>query len=192
MNGAAPPSSPTTTPRPVNRDAAIILMGLRGSGKSTIGAFVASASTRPMIDLDDRTAAELGASTPAEAIGRHGIEAFRAAEVRALRSALADGGVVLALGGRTPTAPGAVEILESAKRDGAALIYLHAEPGVLRDRLEATDHASRPSLTGRGMLDEIGEIYLRRDPLYRGLCTRLIETEGLDATAVARLILDSD
>lgn len=189
MNGAAPPSpSPTY---PVNYGAAIILMGLRGSGKSTVGVHLGAVTGLEFIDLDDRTAAELSCESPGEAIRVHGLDAFRAAEIRALRSALLDGRVVLSLGGGTPTAPGAVEILHSAKQEGAALIYLHAGPDVLRGRLEKTDHAERPSLTGRGMLDEIEEVYLRRDPLYRWLCTRLIETEGLDATGVARMILDS-
>jgi shikimate kinase len=172
------------------RSGTIILMGLRGCGKSTVGGLIAARAGSVHIDLDDRTAGELECDTPAEAIGRHGLDAFRAAETRALRAALAGGGVVLSLGGGTPTAPGSVEILDSAKRGGAELIYLHAGPDVLRGRLEPTDHASRPSLTGRGMLDEIGEIYLRRDPLYRGLCSRLIETEGIDAPTVARMILD--
>ncbi len=62
----------------------IVLMGLRGSGKSTLSRALGTALSRPVVDLDDRTAALLGRATPGEALRLHGLAAFRDAEVRAL------------------------------------------------------------------------------------------------------------
>lgn len=172
----------------VSRKPFVILMGLRGSGKSTVGRFVADRLGLPFVDLDDLTPKKLGAADAAGAISAHGFDAFRRAEAGALRDVLDGSPAVLALGGGTPTAVGVAEMLGEQTGGGAALVYLHAPPAVLRERLASTDTRTRPSLTGMGMLDEIGRVYLDRDGLYRTLCTRLIETEGRSAEDIAAMI----
>lgn len=160
----------------------LLLIGLRASGKSTLGRLVAARLSRPFIDLDDRTAARLGEPSPAAALGRYGEPAFRAAESAALRETLLGSGRVVALGGGTPTAPGAAEMLERERAAGrAVIVYLHAAPDVLRARLAATDVASRPSLTGRGTLEEIEALYAGRDGLYRRLADAVIDTSARTA-----------
>ncbi len=166
----------------------IVLMGLRASGKTTIGRLVAEQLGLGFVDLDDRTADRLDTPDPAEAIRTLGLDAFRDAETDALRDALLEGPLVIALGGGTPTAPGAVDLLRAHTDAGGALIYLHAGPSVLRARLTRTDTDTRPSLTGAGTVEEVDEVYLRRDPLYRDLCTRIIETKDQSPHQVARLI----
>lgn len=164
----------------------LLLIGLRASGKSTLGRLVAARLSRPFIDLDDRTAARLGEPSPAAALGRYGEPAFRAAESAALRETLLGSGRVVALGGGTPTAPGAAEMLERERAAGrAVIVYLHAAPDVLRARLAATDVASRPSLTGRGTLEEIEALYAGRDGLYRRLADAVIEVEFAPSDAIA-------
>jgi shikimate kinase len=176
-------------PAPVPK---IVLMGLRGSGKSTVGRLLADRLGDAFLDLDDATAARLGSSDPAGAISRLGMDRFRLAEADALREALAGDARVIALGGGTPTAPGAADVLRRSTRDGSIVVlYLHADVGSLRTRLASTDTATRPSLTGRGTLDEIGPVYLERDPLYRSLATRVIETEGRSPGLVADEIVDT-
>jgi shikimate kinase len=132
------------------------------------------------VDLDDRTPALLDAPTAADAINTHGLAAFRDAERAALETVLAElteSTVVVALGGGTPTAPGAADLLRSAQsRNTIRVVYLHAPPSVLRDRLSTTDTDTRPSLTGVNMLDEIETIYLQRDGLYRDLADAVVET----------------
>lgn len=163
----------------------IVLMGLRGSGKTTVGTLLADRIGLGFVDLDDLTPKELGEADAAESIRRHGIEAFRNAEAEALRGALARGPIVLALGGGTPTAPGADAILKQAADDGALLVYLHASSPALRRRLEQSDTATRPSLTGLGTLEEIELLYHERDALYRDLCTLIVESEGHSPDAIA-------
>lgn len=157
----------------------IVLMGLRGSGKSTVGRHIAQRAGRPFIDLDDRTAELLGGASVREAWDRHGEAAFRQAETRALGAALEMRGAVIALGGGTPTAPGAAEILRNQRDAGRIrIIYLSAPAETLRARLAGANNADRPSLTGADPLVEVEAVLARRDPLYRELADDVVETEG--------------
>lgn len=157
----------------------MILLGLRGAGKSTIGALVAHRLGWPFVDLDPLTAAELRVATPAEALRTLGEPAFRAGEGRALGRALQQRPIVLALGGGTAMFEPAQGMLAAQQRaHHARLIYLHAPPQALRARLARTDLATRPSLTGAGVLDEITELYARRDPVYRRFADEVLDVAG--------------
>lgn len=167
-------------------------MGLRGSGKSTTGRALADRTGSSFVDLDDCTRLELGAATIAAAFCERGEAAFRAAEVRALRAVIGEANrgtkpLVLALGGGTPTAPGAEVLLRQWKQGGARIVYLRAEAGVLAERL-AGQVADRPSLTGKGAIEEIGEVLAQRDAAYRALADIVIDAdESIDATIDALL-----
>ena len=159
-------------------------MGLRGAGKSTIGAALAKASGLPCVEIDGLAAARLAARDAGEAIRTHGLPAFREAESAALSEALAASSPrAICLGGGTPTAPGAADMLRAA-RTHAIIVYLRATPATLRHRLAATDLSSRPSLTGRHPLDEIDEVFAARDPLYRELAGEVIEVDELGQEAI--------
>ncbi|MBX3404370.1 MAG: shikimate kinase [Phycisphaeraceae bacterium] len=154
----------------------LLLIGLRGSGKSTIGRMLAARLGREFVDLDNTTAALLNCRTPGEAFAAHGESVFRIAENRALINESVIGGRVIALGGGTPTAPGVAQMLEGDRSAGrAVIVYLRVMPDVLRARLRATDTSTRPSLTGTGTLEEIESVFAARDPVYRRLATHVIE-----------------
>ncbi len=86
----------------------LILIGLRGSGKSTIGRLAAARLGRAFVDLDDLTPRELGCSGVADAWARFGEAAFRTAEIAALKKVLALTDHVIALGGERQMQPGGV------------------------------------------------------------------------------------
>lgn len=159
----------------------VILIGLRGSGKTTVGRELARYWGVGFVDLDDVTPGSLDCATAGEALRSKGEAAFRAAEANALRETLtsAPPSCVLALGGGTPTAPGAADMLRGQVASGRArVIYLHASPTALRARLSADNAIERPSLTRRPALDEIGEVYAKRDALYRSIASVIVEVEG--------------
>lgn len=167
----------------------LVLIGLRGSGKSTLGRALADALQRRFIDLDRITPGLLAMPDAATALRTLGEESFRLAEFQALKETLLSPGQVVALGGGTPTAPGAAALLRR-ERDAARarVVYLAASPQTLADRLAETDLADRPSLTGKGVLEEIADLHAARDPLYRELADlTLASTTDADADAASVL-----
>jgi shikimate kinase len=176
----------------------IILMGLRASGKSTLGQLLATRLSLTFVDLDDVTAAQLGCVDVPEAWARHGHDAFRKAEAEALSDVLAHAsshspshaGQIIALGGGTPTAPGAEAILRNAIASRTIqLIYLRATPATLRARLARTDTSSRPSLTGGDVIDEVQRVFDARDPLYQSLATHTINVDAMREREVVEKIV---
>ncbi len=176
------------------QDANLILMGLRGSGKSTLGRAVAAKLGLPFtfIDLDDLTLRSLGCSTASEAFRTAGESTFRAAEAAALAGVLNGRNRVIALGGGTPTAPGAADLLREARASERAwIVYLHAPPDVLRSRIAGADQSNRPALLARDAASEVGQVYAARDPLYRALASATVESASLSEAAAAEAIARS-
>lgn len=171
----------------------LLIIGLRGSGKSTLARALSAAQRRERVDLDDLTLLALGCATASEAWNTKGVAAFRDAEASGLRRLIErPAGRIVALGGGTPTAPGAADAIERAKREGrAVVVYLRASPESLASRLRASGGAgaNRPSLTGADPIDEIAAIYAQRDPLYLRLASRTIE--GVDRADEAVRLLES-
>lgn len=168
----------------------VLLIGLRASGKSTLGAALAARLGVGFVDLDDRTARELGFDAAGDAFSAAGEAAFRDAESRALRAACEAAPCVIALGGGTPTAPGAAAFVGLLRADGRAVV-VHLDPplATLEARLRA-DAGNRPSLTGRGVVAEIEEIARQRRPLYAALAD-FVFTGEVDADAAVRALGDA-
>lgn len=165
----------------------ILLIGLRGSGKSTLGRLLATKLHRRFVDMDDETAAALKCATVAEAWEKHHESGFRLAETRVLKKLLATRGRVIALGGGTPTAPGAREAIRRAQNEGSArIIYLRASARTMRERLRQADLTDRPSLTGTDSITEIDLILARRDGPYRELADEVVNVDGLAEATVLR------
>lgn len=171
---------------PMRRRAAdIILIGLRASGKSTLGRALAGKLRRRFVDLDDEVAVLLRVASAGDAIRQLGLDAFRAEEARALTHLLEVRArrrpFVLSLGGGTPTAPGAAALLASARAQGVAqVLYLRAPVAVLKTRLKteiANGNDNRPSITGTDPIKEVAELFKARDPLYRDLADVVIDAE---------------
>jgi shikimate kinase len=167
----------------------LILIGLRASGKSTLGKLLAQHLGRDFIDLDDAVSERMNASGAGEAIERDGIDAFRANEYETLKTLLSqrDAERVIALGGGTPTAAGVPELL----LDGEVLqaIYLRGSPETLRDRLEHADNSDRPALVGEDVLSEVQILFEQRDELYRDIAHSIIHIDGVREESVLQALI---
>lgn len=169
----------------------VLLIGPRGSGKSTIGRRLAARRGDRFIDTDRLALATFREPTVSEVWARHGEAAWRRAELGVLRSCLAADGAVAALGGGIPMIAGAAAEISRARRQGRArVIYLHCEPATLRQRL-AAHPGDRPPLRGEDALGEIEQVLAEREPVYRSLSdwvvdvTNRTEPEALEAVQSA-------
>jgi len=171
----------------------IILIGLRGSGKSTIGRLLAERLNNgcQFIDLDDLVLVSFKESTVREVWSQHGQDLWRETECRIAIEQLESSDHqeprrIIALGGGTPMIPAVRKRLLELKTDSSIrIIYLRGEPGILFDRLDdETD--DRPALTDWPDLKrEITTVFELRDPTYLTLGDHIIELsrdEAIDET----------
>ena len=161
----------------------IVLIGLRGSGKSSLGALLAERLGLPFVDLDQEIASAAGVSSAGLLLERDGEPLFRAAEAsvlgdvlqRPIRGVLATGGGVVE--GRACRA-----LLGSAD---SWCVLLTADPRELERRV-AGDPAHRPplaSLGGQAQLEETGLseaqiAWQRRGPVLEGIADVTLDSEG--------------
>jgi shikimate kinase len=147
----------------------VALVGLRGSGKSTVGARLAELTGRTFLDTDVLLARGTG-RTAGEILAGEGEERFREREAEAVRLALGTAGAVVALGG------GAVEREETVRllNETARVIWLDApDPDLLA---RAGDRTVRPALTDAPLGEEIARLRSRREPVYRALAAFAVST----------------
>lgn len=159
-----------------------LLIGARGSGKSTVGRLLADQLQQPFVDLDEITLARLNLPTVTAVWQELGEQAWREAEIESLRDVLAGQGQVIALGGGTPVIPLGRELIQQAvAAERSCVIYLRYPPAVLQTRLQRTP-GDRPSLTGDTPADEISKILAAREPVYLQLAQITIDCGDDDAT----------
>jgi shikimate kinase/3-dehydroquinate synthase len=159
----------------------IILAGLAGSGKSSVGRQLALACGLAFLDLDRETERLAGTSIRSLAAQDRWVE-FRALETRALKALAGREGLVLALGGGTLLAP---ENRAAALALGT-LVCLDAPDPELARRLEGSSKV-RPLLAGASgaeLLARVGELRAEREPGL-GSCQHRLDTAGLTARQVA-------
>ena len=161
----------------------IFIIGLRGSGKSTIGPKIATQFDMTFIDLDDLVRTEFKESTVREIWQTHGESAWRDAESRVLSEVLdsmvKSTGLAIALGGGAPMIPDVQQVMRQyVERSDACIIYLRCSPDLLQARLaNEKNQDDRPPLTdsSKDAVAEVHEVFRRRDPTYTELATHIID-----------------
>jgi shikimate kinase len=153
----------------------VLLIGPRASGKSTVGPALARRRGVQFVDLDRRTVAAFPETTVRAIWAAHGEAAWRAAEVAALRSVLAEPEpLVVALGGGTPVAPGADAALRTAATP-PQVVYLRVPVAELARRLGHANN-DRPALRpGTTPEDEVKAVLAEREPAYRRWADRIVD-----------------
>src|SRR5256885_5652073 len=150
----------------------VALLGLRGAGKSTLGARLAEALKVPFVELDREVEKEAGAPL-GEVFAMYGQDAFRRFERRALERVLAEhANAVIATGGSLVTDPGTLELLLERCR----CVWLRASPEEHMNRVIAQGDM-RPFKGRSAALDEIRNLLEDRDRLY-GRANAVVDTSG--------------
>ena len=163
----------------------IILIGYRCAGKTVVGKGLASRMQRRFVDTDDLIESKQGQIS--EIVSSRGWDYFRAVEKDIIEAISKENNLVIALGGGAVLDPDNITNLEK----NGFIIWLRADPEVLRRRMDQDPRtiASRPTLTGKGILEELEEMVAHRDPLYDKASKIQFDTSALNVEAVVENIL---
>lgn len=167
----------------IGPDQHVVLVGLMGVGKSTVGRVLGERLGRRVVDTDAVIEAATG-RTVREIFATDGEPAFRELETAALLDALADpeplviaaaGGVVLS------------EVNRAALRDGRSkVVWLVADTSLLAERVRAGEH--RPALDAdpTGTLRRMHQL---REPLYREVADLVVTVDTRSVNDVVEAVL---
>jgi shikimate kinase len=161
----------------------LVLVGMMGAGKSTVGRIVAHRLERPFLDSDEVIEERTGL-TVREIFATAGEQAFRDLETAVLAEALASeeptviaaaGGVVLSRQNR-----------ELLRTGDARVVWLLADPALLLDRVRSGMHRplldADPAATLQRMWDE-------REPLYREVADAIVSVDQRTVADVVEAVL---
>lgn len=162
----------------------LVLVGMMGSGKSSVGRILAQRLGEPFVDTDAEIEAEAGLAIPA-LFARDGESRFRALERAVLARVCGSGGQVIATGGGAVLSPENREVL---RRTGL-VFWLKAPPAELYRRAVAQGIAGRPLLAGEDPLARLTALAFDREEAYGAAAHHVLETEGLGPGAVADRIM---
>lgn len=158
----------------------IVLIGYRAAGKTTVGSKLAAHLQRKFVDTDDLLEERHGAIR--DIVETYGWNYFRRLEKRIIQEISSQSNLVVAPGG------GFVLDIENvmALKTNGLLIWLKAQREVLYNRMvkDPRTPLRRPSLTGKGLLEELDEVMAGRAPFYEKAAEVQLDTSAMDVAAV--------
>lgn len=160
----------------------LLLVGMMGAGKTTVGALVAARLGCAHFDSDAQIEAETGRTVP-EILAADGEPAFRRMESLVLRQAVAEPPpVVISVAGGAVLDPANRACLRAA----GTVVWLRADPATLAQRVG--DGAGRPLLDG-DPLGAMVRLEAVRRPLYEAVADVTVDVGGRNPAEVANEIL---
>jgi len=179
--------APVTEPQSA-RHPNLVLIGYRGTGKTSVGARLAEVLQRPFVDLDQVLVSEAGRSV-ADIVAQGGWAEFRRLEKQLVARYRNTRGLVLATGGGVVLDPNNV----AALRENGILIWLTADPAAIQTRLaqDQPRDANRPSLTGEDAIREAAAVAEERAPLYLAAAQISVDTTHRSVGQVVKLVLEA-
>ncbi len=165
----------------------IILIGYRATGKTTLAELLAERLDCDWIDTDVKIERRAGKSI-ARVFAEDGEPAFRDLEARVIADLCRRERLVLAAGGGAPLRPESRRIM----RQSGTVVWLVASPETILARMSAdeTTAGRRPNLTGHDPLEEIVQLLVVREPIYRSSAHFSVDTEGKTPEQIVDEILD--
>ena len=140
----------------------VLLIGMPGCGKSTVGAALAERLGRPLADLDALIVERAGRSIP-ESFAAEGEEGFRRLEHEILCETAKKSGLVIAAGGGVVTRPENIDPM----RQNSKIVWLRRD-------LKKLPTEGRPL----SQANPLEELYRRREPLYRAAADLCADNNG--------------
>ncbi len=160
----------------------IALIGLPGSGKSTVGRQLARRLQIPFFDSDHVIEERLGYSIR-EAFERDGEASFRDREEEVLDELTQNPKAVVSTGGGAVLRPATRQRL----RERGQVVYLNSTPEEIYRRLRHDQN--RPLLQVADPLKRLRDLYAVRDPLYRETAHFIIETGRPSVATLVNMIV---
>ena len=170
---------PDAAARPLDRT--LVLVGLMGAGKSTVGRRLATRLGVPFVDADHEIETAAGETIP-EIFARHGEAAFRDGERRVIARLLDGAPHVLATGGGAFVDPDT----RAAIKARATSIWLRAELDVLVRR--CGKRSNRPLLSQGDPRETLARLKALRDPLYAEADVTVDSGEGPHEAVVDHIL----
>lgn len=159
----------------------VMLVGLPGSGKSTVGRLVAEGLPAPLLDIDSILVRQMGMPV-AQIFGMVGEPRFRAMERDAVATAQAREPAVIVPGGGWAAQPGQME----SARQGCLIVYLKCLVTTAAHRTEQGE--ARPLLAGTDPLEQVRALLAAREPFYK-LAHYEVAADKKDAAVVAEEVI---
>lgn len=157
----------------------IVLIGYRGSGKSSVGKLLAERSGRTLMSTDAEVVRRAGQSVP-EIVKQHGWDHFRDLESEVCRDLAGKDNLIIDTGGGAILRKDNVDQLKAR----GILFWLTAEVPTISRRIGGD--TQRPSLTGAtSFVEEIEEVLRERTPIYRAAADHVIATDGRTVGEIA-------
>jgi shikimate kinase len=166
--------------------ACLALIGMRGSGKTTVGRELGRLLGGTHVDTDEVIVQRAGRSI-ADIFATEGEAGFRRRESDVLREVLQSPPDVVSVGGGAVLDPDHVRLLRVA----AEVVWLTASPDVLWQRIynDPKTRQSRPALTGLAEVEELRQILQERRSLYERAADAVIDTTDRSPAQLAQDIL---
>ena len=159
----------------------IVLIGYRGTGKSSIGRALSEITGQMHLDTDQLIEDATGKSIP-QIFESEGEPGFREIEQHVI-ARIPSGAGIISTGGGVVIRPENVQML----RMNSFVVLLTSEPDIIHNRIRGT---SRPSLTLLSLKDEIRKVLEERLPAYRSAADFIIDTSSTSPSEAAAMILD--
>ncbi len=159
----------------------IVLIGMRGSGKTAVGRVLAKRLGRELVEMDELIVQKAGMTIP-EIVAQHGWEGFRDLEEEVVAGVVKRDNIVIATGGGVVVKEQNVARLKA----NSLVVWLTAGVDTLLQRIG--DDESRPLLKGKNRREDMEITLAERQPLYQKAADITIDTENKTPQAIADTI----
>lgn len=161
----------------------LVLIGYRGTGKSTVGGLLAERLGMRYVCMDSEIQKKAKMTIP-EIVAKHGWNNFRDLETELTKELTRHDGLVIDTGG------GVIERQENVRdlQVNTLIFWLYASVNTIISRIQ--DDSSRPALTsGKTFIEEVSDVLAKREPIYKAAAHYGIDTNNTSPSHVADSII---